>query len=213
MSWPRIRLPPAARADIVADVRRSHERMQNVLGMLRALAQGELLDPASFTVVDLADVVDEAVDAARRRYPEARIEFAAPQQLAVRGWREGLRLICDNLITNAIVHGVDDASRVRVNLDRTGRGGAVLTVDDDGRGLDPEQRSVAFERFQRRPGSPGVGLGLTVTAQQARLHGGTIELVDNPLGHGTRAVVTLPANGPAEHIEPAGSQRTFKVAS
>jgi two-component system sensor histidine kinase PrrB len=220
-------LPTAERAEIIVELQSAHVRMQNVLGMLRALAQGELLDPASFTQVDLADIVDEAVDSARRRHA-TRIELVAPQELAVRGWPEGLRLICENLITNAIVHGTNGGSFVRVNLDRSERGDAVLTVDDLGPGLDPKQRSLAFERFQRRPGSPGVGLGLTVTAQQVRLHGGMIELTDNPLGRGTRAVVTLPAERPAspgdlETDAPVGrpemsqdrgaSQKTSKIRS
>jgi two-component system, OmpR family, sensor histidine kinase PrrB len=197
------------RREIIADLQGAHDRMQHVLGMLRALAQGELLDPASFTIVDLADVVDEAADAARRRHPEARIELAIPDSLVVFGWREGLRLICENLITNAIVHGADGESRVNVDLSRAAQGDAVLTVDDFGPGLSPEQRAVAFERFQRRTGSPGVGLGLTVAAQQVRLHRGTVELVDNPAGRGTRAIVRLPSNGKGSPT----AQRTFKVRS
>lgn len=203
-------LPAAERGEIVADLQDAHDRMQNVLGMLRALAQGELLDRSSAAEVDLADVVDETVDAARRRHPEARISIAAPDELLVLGWREGLRLICENLITNAIVHS-DGPGLVRVDLSRTGDGEAVLTVDDVGPGLGQAQRTGAFDRFQRRPGSPGVGLGLTVTAQQVRLHGGAVELVDNPAGRGTRAIVRLPAIESGE--ESAASQRTLKVRS
>ncbi|MGH8777134.1 MAG: sensor histidine kinase [Jiangellaceae bacterium] len=182
-------LPASDFDEILGDLHGEHERMVNVLGMLRSLAQGELLDPSAFQLVDLADVVDQAVDAARRRLPEARVTMSAPDELAVRGWPEGLRLICDNLLTNAVVHGSAD---VTVSLRADGRGQAVLVVDDTGPGLTGEQRAAAFERFQRRPGSPGAGLGLTVTAQQVNLHGGDIELVDNPAGTGTRAIVRLP---------------------
>ncbi len=67
-----------------------------------------------------------------------------------------------------------------------------IVVDDNGRGLPAEEHQSVLGRFSRgsnaAPG--GSGLGLALVAQQATLHGGTIELCDGPLG-GLRATFTM----------------------
>ena len=77
---------------------------------------------------------------------------------------------------------------------RRSRTGDVLTivVDDNGGGLPVDEHQVVLGRFARgstaAPG--GSGLGLALVAQQAALHGGSIELSDGPLG-GLRATLTV----------------------
>jgi two-component system sensor histidine kinase PrrB len=71
-----------------------------------------------------------------------------------------------------------------------------ITVDDNGRGLPVDEHETVLGRFRRgstaAPG--GSGLGLALVAQQAALHGGSIELSDGPLG-GLRATLTLSTAG------------------
>ena len=82
---------------------------------------------------------------------------------------------------NAVAHGA--ATRITLAAHRTGD---VLTivVDDNGRGLPADEHQMVLGRFARgstaAPG--GSGLGLALVAQQAHLHGGSIELSDGPLG-------------------------------
>ena len=73
-------------------------------------------------------------------------------------------------------------------------GKVVLTVDDDGPGIPPEEREAVLERFVRGRGArgPGSGLGLAIAAAQAQRHGGRLRLESSPLG-GVRAVVELRA--------------------
>ena len=76
----------------------------------------------------------------------------------------------------------------------TGTGGQVLiTVDDHGAGVPSEARGRIFERFQRGPDSAGSGLGLTLVAQQAALHRGSLAVTDPPGGVGARFEVRLPS--------------------
>jgi signal transduction histidine kinase len=67
-----------------------------------------------------------------------------------------------------------------------------IVVDDNGRGLPVDEHQTVLGRFSRgstaAPG--GSGLGLALVAQQAALHGGSIELSDGPLG-GLRATLTI----------------------
>ncbi|MGW1995140.1 sensor histidine kinase [Embleya sp. NPDC001921] len=185
-------LASTEREDVVADLRIGHERVLAVLTALRALAQGDLVDAAAFGPVELAEVAHAAVRAAPARRPgvevRAAVRVEAPHEVVVYGLAAGLRLLVDNLICNALVHG---ANRVLVKV-LPGLDCGVVCVDDDGPGIAPELREVVFERFHRGPNSPGAGLGLTLVAQQVALHGGRVTVGVPPSGRGTRIEVVLP---------------------
>jgi two-component system sensor histidine kinase PrrB len=183
-------LDPAERAEIIADLGAEHGRVQRLITLLRQLSRGELLDPATFGETDLSEIAGEAVEQARRRHPRATVSAALAADVRVRGWDEGLRLIVDNLLDNAAIHGVDDQGRARVTVTLTAdEPDAVLTVEDAGPGIPPGERDAVFTRFHRRAGSPGSGLGLTLVHQQAVLHGGHVTV---SAGAGTRVEVRLP---------------------
>jgi signal transduction histidine kinase len=104
----------------------------------------------------------------------------------VEGWEPGLRLLVENLVSNAARHGRDHeggGGRVRVAL-TDGAGGAVLIVDDGGPGVPAGERERIFAPFARIDGTgrPGSGLGLALVAQQAGHHGAGVEVGDAPLG-------------------------------
>ncbi|SDK85105.1 sensor histidine kinase [Nonomuraea jiangxiensis] len=202
-------LDPADRADVIADLTAEHGRILRLITMLRQLARGELLDPAAFAGTDLTEIVNDAAEDARRRHPHATITVRPARDVRVHGWAEGLRMIVDNLLDNAAIHGTDESGHatitVTIGTDGTGRAGAaevVLAVEDAGPGIPAEDQDVVFDRFRRRRGSPGSGLGLTLVRQQAVLHGGTATLTASPDGPGTRAEVRLPATDrrPAEPV-------------
>ncbi|MEU6793772.1 HAMP domain-containing sensor histidine kinase [Nonomuraea wenchangensis] len=196
-------LEPDDRAGIIADLEGEHLRLQRLITLLRGLARGELVDTTTFTDIDLADVVADAADDARRRHPRATIILAESCPARVRGWEEGLRVIVDNLLDNAALHGADEAGRVEITLTLTTEGTVVvLSVRDRGRGIAVAEREKVFDRFHRGAASPGSGLGLTLVRQQARLHGGEVEVADPEDGPGTRFVVRLPAAGGEQ--EPGG---------
>ncbi|WP_067698429.1 sensor histidine kinase [Nocardia jejuensis] len=69
-------------------------------------------------------------------------------------------------------------------------GAVILTIDDNGTGIPAADRERVFDRFHRAATTPGLGLGLALVAQQARLHGGDATIENSPLG-GVRLIVTL----------------------
>jgi len=71
---------------------------------------------------------------------------------------------------------------------------ALLTISDDGPGIPCAERSRAFERFYRIPGSAvgGSGLGLSIVGRIVELLGGEIELAAPATGTGLVVTVTLP---------------------
>jgi signal transduction histidine kinase len=184
---------PERRA-ILEDVAAEQRELITLLDALQALARGDAGAALPREQIDFAEVVDAAVEPARRRHPEARIELTSPEERqTVNGWPDGLRLLVDNLLENAIRHG---GSTVRVTLRRLDGESLLLSVEDDGPGIPSVDREHIFERFQRGSGAvgPGSGLGLALVAQQASLHGGGVEVGDSPLG-GASFEVRLPLAG------------------
>jgi len=109
--------------------------------------------------------------------------------LCARMQPEDLDEILGNLLDNACKWA---KSTIVVEASRSGSM-MVFTVDDDGRGLEPAQRSAVLERGVRvDENAPGSGLGLAIVRDLAELYGGSISLDDSALG-GLQARVSLPA--------------------
>jgi len=193
------------RRAILDDVAREQEDLVAVLDALQALARGDAAAALPREPVDMAEVLDAAVEAARRRHPAARVELTAGEgEHLITGWPDGLRLLVDNLIENAVRHG---GTAVGVGLERDHAGTLLLTVDDDGPGIPEADRARIFERFARGPDarSPGSGLGLALVAQQAQLQGGSVEVGDSGAG-GARFTVRLPQAQP--YSDDQGSRKS-----
>ena len=107
----------------------------------------------------------------------------------VRGQREDLEEMLGNLLDNACQWA---SSRVLLESTITA-GRLVVTVDDDGPGLEPSMRPVVLQRGVRADeAAPGSGLGLAIVRDLAELYGGSISLDGAPQG-GLRARLELPA--------------------
>lgn len=192
-------LPVEERNAIVGDVAAQQHRLLDALEALRLLARGELAAADLFESTDLGELVDATVAQARVRFPEATIVLdVGDEPSEVQVWPEGIRVLLDNLIRNAVTHGApsDGGSlEVVVSLDHAD-GEWVLAVSDGGPGIAEAERELVFGRFVRGSGSQasGSGLGLALVAQQAELHGGAVMIDDAPDG-GTRVTVRAPLDG------------------
>ncbi|MET8446746.1 HAMP domain-containing sensor histidine kinase [Streptomyces sp. NPDC005209] len=210
-------LPEPDRTEVLTDLQSEHGRLLGLLVMLRDLGRGDLVEADAFRTADLTELAETAVADARRRAPDALIALDAPAGITVRGWEPGLRLLLDNLLANAVAHGVDARGRVSVTVGiRRAEGWIVLTVDDDGPGVPEQDRERIFERFRRGPASAGSGLGLTLVAQQTALHRGTVTVGGAPGGTGARFEVRLPAGaGELPHRRDwlIGTARTYRSQS
>ncbi len=184
----------AERRRILADVAHEQRRLVDLLGALQTLARGDAATAIPREQVDLVEVLEQSVQAARRRHPALNLSIVgAPDGLTIQGWPEGLRVLLDNLLENAALHAGETA-RVEVSLNARGNE-ATLTVDDNGPGIPLNDRVRLLERFERgvTPTPRGSGLGLALVRQQARLHGGDARIEDSPLG-GARLRITLHAS-------------------
>ncbi|MFE1791806.1 histidine kinase dimerization/phospho-acceptor domain-containing protein, partial [Streptomyces sp. NPDC059525] len=113
-------LSPGERAEVVRDLRSDHARLLELLAALRMLALGDLVEVSSFAPTDLCELVDAAAGEAARRHGGTGLELDVelPAELRVFGWDSGLKIMLDNLLRNAVVHGHQpgEPPRVRVRL-------------------------------------------------------------------------------------------------
>jgi PAS domain S-box-containing protein len=111
--------------------------------------------------------------------------------------------IVENLLMNAARHTAADR-RIWLRV-APKDGGVAITVEDDGPGVAPEMRSEVFEPFRQgptaSPHSPGTGIGLSLVARFAELHGGRAWVGERE-GGGAAFHVFLPGNGVAEGTDP-----------
>jgi PAS domain S-box-containing protein len=151
--------------------------------------------------IDLERVVREAVEAARPRAEEARLQLSLETPgIAVPLYGDSDRLgqAMDNLLSNAIKFTPADG-RVRVVLATEGNV-ARIDVIDTGVGIGDEDPDQLFERLFRAPTAvalqtPGAGLGLTIALAIVEAHAGTIEVVSSGEG-GTTFRMTFALRSP-----------------
>lgn len=127
--------------------------------------------------LDLADVVNDAVDRFRRR--TGREVTVATEPTPMLGNLTQLERAVTNLLGNA-----DKFSPAGEPIDVTLAERAVV-VRDRGPGIAPTDQALVFERFYRSPAArsePGSGLGLAIVRQIAEQHGGTVTVTDAPGG-------------------------------
>jgi signal transduction histidine kinase len=139
----------------------------------------------AFRTVNLAEVASEVVelyDAAAEQYGTRLIQ-TGEREVMVAGDRDLIFDAIANLVDNAIKHGRAGGKVVVANESVDGQ--PVIAVADDGPGIPPCEYEHVFKRFYRLEQSrytPGNGLGLSLVAAVARLHGARIEMLDNAPG-------------------------------
>ena len=125
-----------------------------------------------------ANVMDSAVaveNAVARLYPEVRFDIDGSKAAAVAVERQDLDEILGNLIENGAKYG---GGSVFVTVDPApDETLCSIWIEDDGRGIAPEQRGDLFVRGARLDtNKPGTGLGLAIVRDVARIYGGNVEL-------------------------------------
>jgi signal transduction histidine kinase len=125
------------------------------------------------------------------------LKAEAKQPVFVRADRQLLGQAIANLIDNAIKYGTTKEPEVEVTATEKGKT-VEIVVSDHGPGVPASERERVLDRFVRLEASrsePGSGLGLSLVAAVARLHGGSLRLEDN--APGLKVILALPSAGEA----------------
>ena len=145
--------------------------------------------------VDLADIAVQAVGALTSMAADRGVAVVVdPLPAVVTGDPLRLRQLVTILVDNAAAHApVGGSVSVRVRGEAET---AVLSVEDSGPGIRPEDLPRVFERFWRADDAPsgGTGLGLAIAAWIVERHGGRIAAANRPEG-GARFEVRIPLGG------------------
>jgi signal transduction histidine kinase len=167
------------------------------------IQQGAL--PLHFEQVDLADLADAVIgQIGAGLAPDDTRQIALDAPAPVIGLWDPLRIeqVLWNLISNAVKYS-PQGSPVEVKIGREDQQ-AVITVNDEGAGIDPAVAPQLFEPFARSEGTfsraGGTGLGLYISKRIVERHGGTLEVTSTP-GNGSTFRARIPLR-PQREAEP-----------
>ncbi len=173
-----------------AEIETAVADVDRVIGIFNALLRLAEIDTGArrsgFVQVDLAKVASES---AEFYLPVAELKgvtltFASSVELTVAGDPLLLAQAIGNLIDNALKYA-QERGAITVQAIRRSDGAVGVSVSDDGPGIPDAEKPKVTARFYRGDasrGTPGVGLGLSLVAAVAKLHGGVLELTDNHPG-------------------------------
>jgi signal transduction histidine kinase len=197
----------ASEEDTLIDgILQSGRKLNRVVGDLLDLERLDrgLVEPDR-APTDLGSLVGRVVDEAMfaDQHP-VHVEVAEPLEMDVEGGT--IERIVDNLLVNAVRH-TPPATPIHVCVERCD-GGARISVEDEGPGVPDDIKTLVFQPFRQGAGvHSGAGIGLSLVAKFAELHGGRAWVEDRP-GGGATFRVFLPGQTrtPAEPL-PSGAAR------
>ena len=195
----RDRLGLETQNDLLGQIKREAEGLDEMVRNLLAITR---IDAGALELrrdwIDLREVVDRVVGAARRRGAAQSIAVEFPAELPlVRGDATLTEQAIGNVVANALVHTPNET---RIMVDAVvGPAAVTLSVTDDGPGVTPAILPHIFEKFAsgaepgRSDGRHSTGLGLAIARGIMKAHGGSIE-VESPVadGRGARFVMAFP---------------------
>jgi two-component system, OmpR family, sensor histidine kinase SenX3 len=184
---------------MLSDTDRLTETVEQVL---RAGRAGDRKAGREKSAVDFRQLVRDCMDAARTRHhlplEALRYEEAPANGVGVRvlGSDEDLRTAVFNVLDNAIKYSGEHVD-VRVRLGMPDEKRIVLSVQDRGVGIPPDDMKSIFKRFYRVSHRSlahvkGTGLGLFIVKSIAQKHGGRVFAESAGEGHGTTITMELP---------------------
>jgi two-component system OmpR family sensor kinase len=207
---------PETTERVLLATRREAERMSRLVNDLLTLARLDTGRPLETQPIDMVALAGECVDQARILAGEREVTMRTDRRgrLMVVGDPDRLKQVLLVLLDNALKYGrqtPDGWARVSVSR-HDGR--AIITIEDNGPGIAPEDLARIFERFyraeraaraRRMTGAPngaapapqattskaeGSGLGLAIAQAIAQAHGGSLTVQSTP-GTGTAFTLTL----------------------
>ncbi len=171
----------------IEDALQDLQEMENMLDGYLTFARDESEEESTF--IDLGILITDCAHNARRS--GAQIEMQIEDGLGITGRQSALGRCLNNLIENAVHYG----EAVRISTHRN-MANIKIVIEDDGPGIEDHLIEDAFQPFNRLDparnlNEEGVGLGLSISRDTARAHGGDIILGRSEMG-GLRVVLSLP---------------------
>ena len=182
--------------ELVQSLKDDNKRLLRILSELLDMSQVEsgkiqltLQAVQSWGLIDKALV--SVLNAAKQKNISIQKKVAEDIP-AVKADADKTTWVLNNLLTNAIRYSADN-TEIIIGVQRQGNN-VQFTVQDFGKGIDPQYKDKIFDRYFKIPGTKeGTGLGLAICKEFIEAQGGTIN-VDSDFGKGSRFSFTLPVN-------------------
>ncbi len=199
-------LASRARAIAVRQVRQMVRLIDDLLDVSR-ISRGKIV--LQVRRVRLAEVVDAAAETSRPLMEEREHRFHAgfvDPAIELDADPTRVAQILTNLLNNAANY-TPAGGDVWLQVSTPDPGEVHIAVRDNGIGIEPQRLRQIFELFMqvnRSPAGGGLGIGLSLAARLAEMHGGRIEARSEGLGRGAEFVLVLPlaGHGPVAGVEP-----------
>lgn len=188
----KMELGSAPSAGMAETIWGESKRLNNIVEDFLSLARPSTMPRSPLDWRDLIESVAQMA-ALETDKKGVRLKLELAEGAWVLGVADELRKALWNLLRNALA-ATDSGGHIDVVL-RVELGAAILTIDDTGSGIAPDELTRVFEPwFTTKSG--GTGLGLAITHRIVQDHDGTIEMTSPVPGTntGTRVVIRLPAN-------------------
>ncbi|MBR4740987.1 MAG: substrate-binding domain-containing protein, partial [Bacteroidales bacterium] len=131
--------------------------------------------PLTLTRFDLCAAVKEWMSGFEEATRNKDLRFVGPEFLEVEADMHLMERSLFNLLSNAFKH-TEEGAHIQVKVAQDGAD-VLLSVEDDGNGIDADQLPKIFEQFyQGRNESSGTGIGLALVRSIAQLHGGSVDV-------------------------------------
>lgn len=166
--------------------------VESILDLSRLQEGVVYVEKETFDLNELVfEVVNDYLDAAREK--EILLNALVPSQpILVEGDRRLLKMAVSNLVSNAVKFTFSGEVAVRLNQEN---GRVQVLVKDTGIGISSDNLAQIFEKFyQVSPSIPGCGIGLAISDEIVKLHGGRIWAESNGLGTGATFKLELVAS-------------------
>lgn len=182
------------------NAQRLHELIEDLLELSRLESNQFQLKKEKVDVVETANLVASLF---RERAEKKRVKLIVRQgekPICLRTDQRALEQVLTNLVDNAIKY-CPAGSTIAIDATEKDDVNTMVSVEDDGPGIDPKHLPRLFERFYRVDAGRsrdvgGTGLGLSIVKHLAEAMGGEVD-VESAVGRGSKFTITLPRQIPA----------------
>jgi signal transduction histidine kinase len=188
-------------AVLVNSLNRMDKQIEKLTSLISDLLDVSKIKTGSLTFhkeeFEMNNLIKELVEEIQMIHPEHKIFFENDAKLFVYADKDRIGQVLINLITNAIKYSPQKGGILVKST--TDQNNLMVSVKDEGIGIDKDYQEKIFERFYRVEGKsektfPGFGIGLFIASEIIKRHGGNIGVSSNR-GKGSRFYFSLPLHG------------------
>lgn len=181
--------------DLLAESREGIERVKKIISAMKDFSH---IEDEEFKLADIHRGIETTLNVVNNELKyKAEVVTDFGDLPEVECIISQINQVVMNLLVNA-AHAIENFGRITVRT-RHGGGQVVIEVEDNGKGISPENLNRLFEPFfTTKPIGKGTGLGLSLSFNIIQKHNGRIE-VESTLGEGTRFRITLPVTQSDNH--------------